>query len=344
MGGRGALLPKAAHAPARLLARGLGAVQTALQHTHGGDSGAAADLQRSERRRCLRQVAGHERLPRPARAPCPPPVSRCCSVLLGPRPGGHAIVRAARAQVMDGSPRAAAPFAGVSDFLRELVNPRRAEAPAAERASSPGRRLRVDVSPMAARVPSTSLLARTPQVRALRRQRRRRGGGQARAWGCPPHAAPDPTRARRDHSHAQVVVGLLLKYVNLGSGWRPRLFVLQDGVLRYYKARRRHHTTAPARRAKRPVARAARHGKLSWCPCARAGARTHRCQCVPAVGGVAATGRALPYRRRGAAAREPRPARARGRPALGALAWRSGGGRSCPQPKRWVPQAAAAAG
>ena len=63
---------------------------------------------------------------------------------------------------MDGSPRAAAPFAGVSDFLRELVNPRRAEAPAAERASSPGRRLRVDVSPMAARVPRTSLLARTP--------------------------------------------------------------------------------------------------------------------------------------------------------------------------------------
>ena len=33
----------------------------------------------------------------------------------------------------------------------------------------------------------------------------------------------------------QIVVGMLLKYVNLGSGWRHRLFVLQDGVLRYYK-------------------------------------------------------------------------------------------------------------
>lgn len=35
--------------------------------------------------------------------------------------------------------------------------------------------------------------------------------------------------------HAQIVVGMLLKYVNLGSGWRHRLFVLRDGVLRYYK-------------------------------------------------------------------------------------------------------------
>lgn len=33
----------------------------------------------------------------------------------------------------------------------------------------------------------------------------------------------------------QIVVGMLLKYVNLGAGWRQRLFVLQDGVLRYYK-------------------------------------------------------------------------------------------------------------
>lgn len=33
----------------------------------------------------------------------------------------------------------------------------------------------------------------------------------------------------------QIVVGILMKYVNIGSGWRHRLFVLQDGVLRYYK-------------------------------------------------------------------------------------------------------------
>ncbi|KAK2078356.1 hypothetical protein QBZ16_003196 [Prototheca wickerhamii] len=33
----------------------------------------------------------------------------------------------------------------------------------------------------------------------------------------------------------QIVAGILLKYVNLGAGWRHRLFVLQDGVIRYYK-------------------------------------------------------------------------------------------------------------
>ncbi|EFN52750.1 hypothetical protein CHLNCDRAFT_138340 [Chlorella variabilis] len=33
----------------------------------------------------------------------------------------------------------------------------------------------------------------------------------------------------------QIVVGMLMKYVNLGAGYRHRLFVLQDGVLRYYK-------------------------------------------------------------------------------------------------------------
>uniref|UniRef100_A0A1D1ZMT1 PH domain-containing protein n=1 Tax=Auxenochlorella protothecoides TaxID=3075 RepID=A0A1D1ZMT1_AUXPR len=33
----------------------------------------------------------------------------------------------------------------------------------------------------------------------------------------------------------QIVAGVLLKYVNLGAGWRHRLFVLEDGVLRYYK-------------------------------------------------------------------------------------------------------------
>lgn len=30
-------------------------------------------------------------------------------------------------------------------------------------------------------------------------------------------------------------MGVLFKYLNLTSGWRPRLFVLQEGVFRYYK-------------------------------------------------------------------------------------------------------------
>lgn len=35
----------------------------------------------------------------------------------------------------------------------------------------------------------------------------------------------------------QIYAGVLVKYVNFGKGWRHRLFILQDGVLRYYKAR-----------------------------------------------------------------------------------------------------------
>lgn len=34
---------------------------------------------------------------------------------------------------------------------------------------------------------------------------------------------------------AQVTCGVLLKYVNFGKGWRHRVFVLKDGVFRYYK-------------------------------------------------------------------------------------------------------------
>ncbi|CAL8470152.1 g9694 [Coccomyxa elongata] len=35
--------------------------------------------------------------------------------------------------------------------------------------------------------------------------------------------------------YKQIVAGVLVKYVNFGKGWRHRLFVLQNGVLRYYK-------------------------------------------------------------------------------------------------------------
>ena len=33
----------------------------------------------------------------------------------------------------------------------------------------------------------------------------------------------------------QIIVGVLQKYVNLAAGWRPRLFVLHEGVLKYYQ-------------------------------------------------------------------------------------------------------------
>jgi hypothetical protein len=34
---------------------------------------------------------------------------------------------------------------------------------------------------------------------------------------------------------APVTVGVLVKFVNIGKGWHKRLFVLQAGVLKYYK-------------------------------------------------------------------------------------------------------------
>lgn len=59
---------------------------------------------------------------------------------------------------------------------------------------------------------------------------------------CPATGAGAVTHARSPGQASalppvQIVAGILLKYVNLGAGWRHRLFVLQDGVIRYYKVR-----------------------------------------------------------------------------------------------------------
>eukprot|EP00258_Populus_trichocarpa_P031713 XP_024447732.1 oxysterol-binding protein-related protein 1C isoform X2 [Populus trichocarpa] len=37
------------------------------------------------------------------------------------------------------------------------------------------------------------------------------------------------------------ISGILQKWVNYGKGWRPRFFLLDDGVLSYYKTNGRHH-------------------------------------------------------------------------------------------------------
>jgi len=44
------------------------------------------------------------------------------------------------------------------------------------------------------------------------------------------NASPSP-----QDCNLQIYVGVLVKYVNFGKGWRHRLFVLKGGVLRYYK-------------------------------------------------------------------------------------------------------------
>ncbi len=35
----------------------------------------------------------------------------------------------------------------------------------------------------------------------------------------------------------QIVAGVVLKYVNFAQGWQPRLLVLQDDTVRYWKVR-----------------------------------------------------------------------------------------------------------
>lgn len=80
-------------------------------------------------------------------------------------------------------------------------------------------------------VPNTSILDREQQV------------GEAERTAASLMALPRVTACRGCTTdgvpyHLQIVVGVLLKYVNLAAGWHPRLFVLQGGVLRYYKVRR----------------------------------------------------------------------------------------------------------
>ncbi|DBA86398.1 TPA: hypothetical protein ACH3X2_005620 [Trebouxia sp. C0005] len=45
--------------------------------------------------------------------------------------------------------------------------------------------------------------------------------------------------------NSQVTCGVLLKYVNFGKGWRHRVFVLKDGVFRYYKIFGMHGINLP---------------------------------------------------------------------------------------------------
>lgn len=48
-------------------------------------------------------------------------------------------------------------------------------------------------------------------------------------------AIPDASLQQQGASSGTIVAGMLSKWVNLGKGWRPRLFVLKDGVLSYYR-------------------------------------------------------------------------------------------------------------
>lgn len=57
----------------------------------------------------------------------------------------------------------------------------------------------------------------------------------AEALSRPPSAREQPLDVKINDLVGNGVSGILYKWVNYGKGWRPRWFVLQDGVLSYYK-------------------------------------------------------------------------------------------------------------
>lgn len=57
----------------------------------------------------------------------------------------------------------------------------------------------------------------------------------AEALSRPPSAREQPVDVKINDLVGNGVSGILYKWVNYGKGWRPRWFVLQDGVLSYYK-------------------------------------------------------------------------------------------------------------
>ncbi|KAM6543749.1 hypothetical protein CsatB_008196 [Cannabis sativa] len=57
----------------------------------------------------------------------------------------------------------------------------------------------------------------------------------AEALARPPSMREQPVDVKINDLVGNGVSGILYKWVNYGKGWRPRWFVLQDGVLSYYK-------------------------------------------------------------------------------------------------------------
>lgn len=61
-----------------------------------------------------------------------------------------------------------------------------------------------------------------------------RASSSIRANSMPHESVSAPTQAEISKPH-ESVAGILYKWVNFGKGWRPRWFVLKEGVLSYYK-------------------------------------------------------------------------------------------------------------
>ena len=61
----------------------------------------------------------------------------------------------------------------------------------------------------------------------------------------------------------QIAAGVLVKFVNLGKGWRSRLFVLKHGVLRYYRVRAAQASPSIVCKVLRKISRSRAHS-AAW--------------------------------------------------------------------------------
>ncbi|KAL4596351.1 hypothetical protein ACB092_12G158300 [Castanea dentata] len=75
-------------------------------------------------------------------------------------------------------------------------------------------------------------MAHLPAAAAARSDHNNNHNGEC---GVRPSQAREPVEMKINDIVGNGVSGILYKWVNYGKGWRPRWFVLQDGVLSYYK-------------------------------------------------------------------------------------------------------------
>ncbi|KAM3730993.1 hypothetical protein ACB098_12G128700 [Castanea mollissima] len=75
-------------------------------------------------------------------------------------------------------------------------------------------------------------MAHLPAAGAARSDHNNNHNGEC---GGRPSQAREPVEMKINDIVGNGVSGILYKWVNYGKGWRPRWFVLQDGVLSYYK-------------------------------------------------------------------------------------------------------------
>ena len=71
-----------------------------------------------------------------------------------------------------------------------------------------------------------------PAAAAARFDRNNNNNGECGGWLSQAH---DPVEMKINDIVGNAISGILYKWVNYGKGWRPRCFVLQDGILSYFK-------------------------------------------------------------------------------------------------------------